>query len=163
MELQIYEHLPSYPILKHYFQLLLYKREWQVVLPGPVTSQPWSFACSPLMLSLVALHLGHGLSQRQDRSPWAVCTYPDNWEGSTGLEKWPRQMLTCPQTSSPTPTNRHQSHCSVDSGEQLKGFPPNWTMTICGRGVGRRWVQPAPLALGVPPACGPSSGSQRGS
>lgn len=62
------------------------------------------------------------------------------WAGA-GPGKPTRQTLTCPQTSSPTPTNRHQSHCSVDSGEQLKGFPPNWTMTICMRGVGRRRVQ----------------------
>lgn len=63
------------------------------------------------------------------------------------LEKLTRQTLTCPQTSSPTPTNRHQSHCSVDKGEQLKGFPPNWTMTICRRGVGERRVQPAQLLM----------------
>lgn len=38
--------------------------------------------------------------------------------------------LTCPQTSSANPTNRHQSHCSTFKGEQLKGFPPNCTITI---------------------------------
>lgn len=53
-----------------------------------------------------------------------------------GWERRTKQILTCPQTSSPTPTNRHQSHCSVDRGEQLKGFPPNWTMTICRGGMG---------------------------
>lgn len=40
------------------------------------------------------------------------------------------KIRTCPQTSSPIPTNRHQSHCSTFKGEQLKGFPPNCTITI---------------------------------
>lgn len=48
---------------------------------------------------------------------------------------WTQQdeELTCPQSSSPTPTKRHQSHCSTLRGAQLKGFPPNCTITICGR------------------------------
>lgn len=46
-------------------------------------------------------------------------------------------LLTCPQSSSPTPTNRHQSHCSTLRGAQLKGFPPHCTITICSRNTGR--------------------------
>lgn len=75
---------------------------------------------------------------------WRCCRVDGK---GAGLGKLTGQTLTCPQTSSPTPTNRHQSHCSVDSGEQLKGFPPNWTMTICRRGVGGRRVQLAQLVM----------------
>lgn len=38
---------------------------------------------------------------------------------------------TWPHRSSPTPTKRHHSHCSTLRGAQLKGFPPNCTITIC--------------------------------
>lgn len=38
--------------------------------------------------------------------------------------------LTCPQSSSPTPMNTHQSHWSMVRAVQEKGFPPTWTMTI---------------------------------
>lgn len=51
-----------------------------MVLLGAVASQPWPFACSLLRLSLVALHLGHGLSQRQARGPWAAHSSPDKLE-----------------------------------------------------------------------------------
>lgn len=47
------------------------------------------------------------------------------------------ERLTCPQSSSPTPTKRHQSHCSMLRGAQLKGFPPHCTITIYGRNTGR--------------------------
>lgn len=40
-------------------------------------------------------------------------------------------ISTCPHSSSPTPTSRHHSHCSTLSGVQLKGFPPNCTITNC--------------------------------
>lgn len=50
-----------------------------------------------------------------------------------GLTQQAEELLTCPQSSSPTPTNRHQSHCSTLRGAQLKGFPPHCTITICSR------------------------------
>lgn len=40
-------------------------------------------------------------------------------------------MLTWPHTSSPNPINTHHIHWSSCRGEQLNGFPPNWTITIC--------------------------------
>lgn len=39
-------------------------------------------------------------------------------------------MLTWPHTSSPNPINTHHIHWSSCRGEQLNGFPPNWTITI---------------------------------
>lgn len=50
---------------------------------------------------------------------------------NNAIERSEKRFHTWPQTSSPTPTKRHHSHCSVFSGEQLNGFPPNCTMTIC--------------------------------
>lgn len=50
------------------------------------------------------------------------------------------ELLTCPQSSSPTPTNRHHSHCSMLRGAQLKGFPPHCTITICGRHTRRHVI-----------------------
>lgn len=58
---------------------------------------------------------------------------------------------TCPQRSSPTPTKRHQSHCSMLRGAQLKGFPPHCTITIC-RGHKHRmfiWLQTDLRSAGV--------------
>ncbi len=53
------------------------------------------------------------------------------------LTQQAEEQLTCPQSSSPTPTNRHQSHCSTLRGAQLKGFPPHCTITIYSRNTGR--------------------------
>lgn len=41
--------------------------------------------------------------------------------------------LTWPQMRHPKPRKTHQSHCSILSPTQLKGFPPNCTITICKR------------------------------
>lgn len=44
-----------------------------------------------------------------------------------------KMVLTCPHTSSPNPINTHHIHWSSSKGEQLKGFPPNCTITIYRR------------------------------
>lgn len=56
------------------------------------------------------------------------------------LTQQAEELLTCPQSSSPTPTNRHQSHCSMLRGAQLKGFPPHCTITICTRNTRRHVI-----------------------
>lgn len=38
--------------------------------------------------------------------------------------------LTCPISSSETPKNRHQSHCSIVSGTVKKAFPPTCMIII---------------------------------
>lgn len=42
----------------------------------------------------------------------------------------PVLVLTCPQSSSPTPMNTHHNHWSMVRAVQENGFPPNWTMII---------------------------------
>jgi len=38
---------------------------------------------------------------------------------------------TCPQSSSPTPNNKHQPHCSSVRPAVANAKPPNWTITTC--------------------------------
>lgn len=49
-----------------------------------------------------------------------------------GLNKkgWDFFFFTWPQSNVPIPRNIDQSHCSIESSEQLKGFPPNCTIII---------------------------------
>lgn len=59
----------------------------------------------------------------------------NNIRALTSLEKPKKNsvwswMLTWPHTSSPNPINTHHIHWSSCRGEQLNGFPPNWTITI---------------------------------